>query len=175
MNALRPLALTLAIAGALMVPAQNANAGQFINAGLGSGVCKHADGNNNTLQYSLQNVRNKSATIQYVICNVPFFHERVIGLLTGSGFQVAIDLRSSNPTAQTVTCTATVNHGNPGTVLTTKSGVVSTTLSARLNYDASELRAFYDTDSLSVYCGLPPGTAIAAFIAAQPDTNVLIP
>lgn len=174
MNALRPLVLALTVAGALMVPAQKANAGlNYIS--VGAGVCKASNGVNTNLNYGLFVLRNVSSVTQNVTCNVPFIRENTIGLLAGAGYRVALIIGSTSATPRTVTCTASVNHGNGDAAQVTKSVIVSSTAGGRLDYAPSELRGFYDTDSLSIVCGLTPGASIGLVKTAQPEYNVIIP
>ncbi|HVR81334.1 MAG TPA: hypothetical protein VHF02_04520 [Luteimonas sp.] len=171
MNALRPLVLALTVAGALLVPAQKANA-SLVYSAAGSGVCKASDGQSTNLQFSPLYVRNKSAVAQYVTCNVGFIRERIIGLQPGAGYRLKMSIVSSSATPQTVTCTAVVGP-SAVVVQSTKSVLVSSAAPGELNYTAAELRAYTDTTSLAAYCRLLPGTAISVFIVGQPEVNLL--
>ncbi|MFS8063792.1 MAG: hypothetical protein ACMG5Z_04305, partial [Luteimonas sp.] len=139
-----------------------------------SGACKASNGANTNLFYGLYNVKNISTGTQYVTCNTEFIREYLINLLPGAGYRVSMIIGSSSTVAQTVTCTASVGNGGSATQSTKTVTTVAGT-PARLDYYPAELRAYSDTSSLAVYCGLKPGTSIGLFIAQQPEKNVLIP
>ncbi len=174
MNAIRPLALALTLACAAALPVSNAQAG-LVHAGFGSGVCKASNGANTNLFFGLYNVKNVSNTTQYVTCNTEFIRDRLVNLLPGAGYKLSMIVGSTSAVPQTVTCIASVGQG--GGIASQSTKVVTTVAGApgRLDFFPVELKAYSDTSSLSVYCGLKPATNIGLFLAQQPEVNVLVP
>ncbi len=176
MKSVHPLVAALACAATLLLAAQSAEAAPTVTgayANRGAGVCLASDGNNSNLDFTISFLRNKSNSIQYVTCNIGFLREKAITLVPDAGFQLAIVLGSNSAIPQNVSCTAAVGTGGAIGAQTTKSGAPVLGVPVRLDYSAAELKSFTDQDSLTITCGLAPGTAIGLVTTLFPRRNVV--